>query len=534
MNTKIVQIARLLLLSFLFSLGEVVLIEPVYASGAETRTLVVSAYYSPLPGQSRYSTGTYAGDIRLNGNGTNGADGTEVYPGMLAAPKTYSFGTQVFVPGLGVGTVHDRGGAINAYEGYDRIDVWMGWGEEGLIRALQWGKRRIVGTVYFGGAGLENNIYLAEVEVPVSSAFVAGVGEGESGIHVHAIQKALVSAGYLEDTNVNSVYDAATVDAVYRLQLDAKLVSSTTDTAAGYFGAKTRQALEDALEGIVLTDRVVVDTELACSVDFCFNLVPGDSGERVQKLQTKLKELGYFDFEVTGSYGEMTTEAVRKFQLAYGVIGHEWEYGAGSFGPKTRSALNKLSDGETVEKIVAKEEFSEDLKLGDAGSAVLNLQKFLQEEDLFDGEVAGYYGELTRQSVISFQTKEGLVGVTAGVLDTTTRARMNEVVAMRENGTQILFGETNEQVPLPVLVSRLENQTLKSGDATEAVANLQTALAKLDYFEGEATGTFDENTKQAVIDFQIANGLIKSQYSPGAGQVGPMTRAKLTELSQIS
>ena len=68
---------------------------------------------------------------------------------MLAAPKTYPFGTRVMIPGLGVGEVHDRGGAILARKGYDRIDVWMGRGEEGLSRALNWGARLVEGEVYF-------------------------------------------------------------------------------------------------------------------------------------------------------------------------------------------------------------------------------------------------------------------------------------------------------------------------------------------------------------------------------------------------
>ena len=49
-----------------------------------------------LPGQSRYLRGSYEKDIRLNGRGVAGADGTGVYDGMLAAPKTYAFGTKIY------------------------------------------------------------------------------------------------------------------------------------------------------------------------------------------------------------------------------------------------------------------------------------------------------------------------------------------------------------------------------------------------------------------------------------------------------
>jgi 3D (Asp-Asp-Asp) domain-containing protein len=66
---------------------------------------------------------------------------------MLAAPKHYEFGTVIHLEGLGTGTVDDRGGAIvkageRGYE-HDRIDVWMGYGDEGLRKALAWGKRKI-------------------------------------------------------------------------------------------------------------------------------------------------------------------------------------------------------------------------------------------------------------------------------------------------------------------------------------------------------------------------------------------------------
>src|SRR5688572_25464870 len=56
---------------------------------------VLTAYYSPLPGQCCYVKGGLVADKVLNGNGTHGADGTSVYAGMLAAPPSYAFGTKV-------------------------------------------------------------------------------------------------------------------------------------------------------------------------------------------------------------------------------------------------------------------------------------------------------------------------------------------------------------------------------------------------------------------------------------------------------
>lgn len=115
------------------------------------KPFIVTAYYSPLKGQTRYTTGTYEGDRRLNGNGTHGASGEPVQDGMIAAPKKYKFGTKIALDGLGEFTVLDRGGAIvqagqRGYE-HDRIDIWMGKGDAGLTQALRFGKRVVNGCI---------------------------------------------------------------------------------------------------------------------------------------------------------------------------------------------------------------------------------------------------------------------------------------------------------------------------------------------------------------------------------------------------
>jgi 3D (Asp-Asp-Asp) domain-containing protein len=59
------------------------------------------------------------------------ASGTTAHPGTVAAPRIYPFGTKVYVPGYGPGTVEDRGGAIkNAH-----IDLWF----PTEAAALAWG-----------------------------------------------------------------------------------------------------------------------------------------------------------------------------------------------------------------------------------------------------------------------------------------------------------------------------------------------------------------------------------------------------------
>ena len=132
--------------SFVSSVS-VLFVSLFFANIASAQTFQISAYYSPLAGQNSYVSGSYAADLRMNGNGTHGADGTAVYVGMISAPSKYDFGTKIFIPGLGIGTVHDRGGAIYSTKGYDRLDIWMGYGDDGRKRALQWGRQMVDGEI---------------------------------------------------------------------------------------------------------------------------------------------------------------------------------------------------------------------------------------------------------------------------------------------------------------------------------------------------------------------------------------------------
>jgi hypothetical protein len=58
----------------------------------------ISGYYSPKPNQQVTTRDTYEQEIKLNGRGVNGASGIPVFNGMVAAPKSYAFGTIIVLP----------------------------------------------------------------------------------------------------------------------------------------------------------------------------------------------------------------------------------------------------------------------------------------------------------------------------------------------------------------------------------------------------------------------------------------------------
>jgi len=278
------KISILLTFVSIFTAGNALAIaeDSIDSSSFYTRTFRTSAYYSPLPCQNRYVTGSFEGDKRLNGNGTNGADGTPVYPGMVAAPggpDGYAFGTKMQIPGIGIVGVHDRGGAIvlgDADTGrHDRLDIWMGYGDIGLKRALNWGKRDLEITVY----GVDPNI-----------------------------REAIVLDGYSPD-------EAIPADCSSNEQIEPVITVASTPEAPA--------------------PEVELDY-------FSSALSAGNAGTDVIRLQKELTLLSFYRGPINGTYDSVTEHAVFKFQQSQGIVSAAEEIGAGVFGPKTRERINEI------------------------------------------------------------------------------------------------------------------------------------------------------------------------------------------------
>jgi peptidoglycan hydrolase-like protein with peptidoglycan-binding domain/3D (Asp-Asp-Asp) domain-containing protein len=332
-----------------------------------TKTFTISAYYSPLTDQSYYVTGTYDGDIRLNGNGTNGADGTEVYPGMIAAPQSYDFGTKMYIPGVGMVAVHDRGGAIvdaNEEGKHDRLDIWMGYGDEGLERALNWGMRTIEVTVYGPDDTIVEEVYLEgysdaekfikEVVSP-PELFPSDLWYGTQNDDTLKLQEYLTVLGYYKGT-LDGYYGDDTTEAVFMFQVDQGILDDWSDFGAGHFGINSRRAMDNAVDGVDMDSELqkveTINTgfqkmqsysDLKEDPDyFTGALARGDSGDDVYALQAELANLGYFMIEPTGYYGEVTEHAVFKLQQKLGIVDTMEDQGAGIVGPTTMSTLNEV------------------------------------------------------------------------------------------------------------------------------------------------------------------------------------------------
>jgi len=430
-----------------------------------TQKFGITAYYSPLPGQAKYVTGSYAGDIRLNGRGTNGADGTPVYPGMVAAPRTYDFGIKLFIPGIGMTAVHDRGGAIVVADGddgngpeYDRLDIWMGYGDKGLARALAWGYQKVDVTVYGIDTTIDEDVtisdfdpsektnqeyfyipqyYVEDDDLPLR-LFPDDLWYLDDGKKVKELQEYLEQLGYYNG-DINGYFGDETRMAIYLFQKDKGLVQTIADLGAGHFGVQTRSELEDT----ILNRKKSLSPKM--------NLGPDDDDAgNVKKLQMLLRMAGYSVSE-SGKYDTKTVTAVFNFQKDNDIVSSQADYGAGYFGPKTSATLTKKLD------------------------------------DLFE----------------------------AGDINIPVAHANEEVVAL---------------VNSRAVLTPFMHNNLSLGDSGPEVTRLQTELKSLSLLRKKPTGTYDETTEHAIYKFQQIHGLVAVKTDEGAGVFGPQTRLKLNEI----
>jgi hypothetical protein len=105
--------------------------------------LVITGYYSPLPNQKKYITGSYEKEIALNGDWVWMASWKKVFTWAIAAPKKYDFWTKIYIEWYWIWVVEDRWWSL-IDDTHTRIDIWMWYGDEWLQRAINWGSRKTV------------------------------------------------------------------------------------------------------------------------------------------------------------------------------------------------------------------------------------------------------------------------------------------------------------------------------------------------------------------------------------------------------
>lgn len=334
---------------------------------------VVTAYYSPLPDQKYYLKGNYEDEVRLNGRWVRGASGKPVFPGMLAAPKSYTFGTKIYLEWIGVWEVADRWGAIVAASGsdsrgyqYDRIDVWMGTWDEGLKRALTFGKKIVPGYIITDNSKTVG-IDLSRLPAPDSAVrwlekrdkvavpkdinvFELRLSpESTDKENIKKLQKLMYEIGATRALKTSWEYIDIKDDLI-AYQLKHGIIARREDEQAGHFGPRTSKKmkedyLEDKDDKKIQAKIVAIQKKAQTSAKTIVNRIGspklGQKWANVKLLQQTLILLDVSKTPPSGTFGDKTEFALMKYQLSKWIINSKESEWAWVFGPKTKAQFEK-------------------------------------------------------------------------------------------------------------------------------------------------------------------------------------------------
>ncbi|MGB3191423.1 peptidoglycan-binding protein [Lyngbya sp. PCC 8106] len=313
------------------------------------------------------------------------------------------------------------------------------------------------------------------------SAVAQLITQGSRGAEVSAIQQSLQSLGFFNAT-VTGYYGPITRDAVIRFQQANGL------SADGVVGPNTLAAL-----GLATNP----NPEPPPLGRAAIGLGQGDQGPGVTDLQTRLRQLGYFNTSPTGFFGSITQNAVIRFQQANlipatGLVSEETLVFLNNRVPTLPGNPTPLPSGV--------------LQQGDTGPAVGVLQQRLFRLGFYDGEITNYFDARTEQAVIRFQQAY----------------RIQPTGQVGPTTVSYLISATGEGIPsIPTTPVANPSLPLRLGDRGTSVSLVQQRLRVLGYYNGSVNGIFDLTTRRAVLAFQQDYGISQT------GVVGATTQSYL-------
>lgn len=224
-------------------------------------------------------------------------------------------------------------------------------------------------------------------------------------------------------------------------------------------------------------------TAMAETIEENIELRVGDKSDDVLQMQTRLKELGYYNGPLSGQFAEVTLKAVKQIQSDYGL-------------PETG-----VADAETL-AVIGSAVYRE-LEYGDTGDAVKKLQTALTAYRLYSDEISGKFLKNTRAAVAAFQRMAGVDDT--GVADVKTLEMLYSGAVPLPTPTP-----TPEPTPTPTPSPTPDityRGVLEYGSTGARVKQLQERLMELGFYEGKVTTGFYQRTSDAVKAFQRHNAL---------------------------
>ena len=302
---------------------------------------------------------------------------------------------------------------------------------------------------------------------------------------------------------LNSVSENA--GAVKKLQQKLIDLGFLSGKADGDYGAKTYDAVLEfqrrlAQQGYAIEPDGEADSEMQSILfgedysTYIADVQPGDEGSEVQRVERRLRALGYMDASADESYDAYAVECMKAFQTDAGLT---------VTGKVDQTTIDALFDADAAQS----EQFVlHDVRMGE------------------DSAVAEY----AQNALIRMGFFDHYVGMASGEYDDLTETALGRLYAylVQHNPLRAETFAAKESMSAHAVRSLMEDGLIVySGDITadsdaEEISRLQRRLRGL-YYTVNIDGKYGEDTAAAVEAFQAMNGLSVT------GAADEMTQRKL-------
>lgn len=265
----------------------------------------------------------------------------------------------------------------------------------------------------------------------------------------------------------------------------------------------------------------------------------GDSGSEVEKIQTRLSELGYYSGSIDGEFDSATEKAFKAFQTAAGlypdgVAGSDRDVLYSDYAPyytePETEPEQEDNDAEDTTAEAQDEQQTEDadeaedaddaiaaIAMGDFSDDVASVQSRLAELGYFGLEATGFFGDYTAQAVAEFQKANGLEPT--GEIDEATYSQLFSEDAVE-----------NETAPVEYTESMNSGAAETTGPVQILGGTITTPSAPVISSNGFTTANYADSASQVV---KKTNEATNKALSKSSGIIPTISLSKVKRSANV-